>query len=67
MTVLINFLFCLMDPTKATAIVMRLSDIIISYPHLLTWKTLILEQEVPESKNPHSPPSMDLRTIIMKV
>lgn len=42
--VLVNFLLCMMDPNKATAVVIRLSDIIMAYPHLLTWKTLILEQ-----------------------
>jgi hypothetical protein len=40
--VLVNFLLCMMDPNKATSIVIRLSDIILAYPHLLTWKTLIL-------------------------
>ena len=40
--VLANYLMCLMDPLKTTAVIMRLSDIIIAYPHEVTWKTLIL-------------------------
>lgn len=40
--VLVNFLLCMMDPNKATSIVIRLSDIILAYPHLLSWKSLIL-------------------------
>ena len=40
--VLVNFLLCMMDPNKATSIVIKLSDIMLTFPHLLTWKTLML-------------------------
>lgn len=40
--VLINFLLCCMDTSKATAIVVQLSDIILAFPHLLSWKLLLL-------------------------
>jgi hypothetical protein len=56
-----------MDTPKATAVVVQLSDILIAYPHLITWKTLIVEQDKPVSKSPLSPASLDLRAVMLRV
>lgn len=56
-----------MDPNKATSLITKLSDIMVAFPHLITWKTLLLEQEISEYKNPYSPASVDLKTVILKV
>lgn len=65
--VLANYLLCFMDPNKATNIIVRLSDIILSYPNIVSWKTLILDPDMHESKNPQSPASIDMRSALIKV
>ena len=44
--VLTNFLLCFIEPTKTTSIIIRLSDIIIQYPHIISWKTLIMDPDM---------------------
>jgi len=65
--VLAYFLLCFMDPNKAANIIVRLSDIIISYPNIVSWKTIILDPDMHESKNPQSPASIDMRSAVLKV
>jgi hypothetical protein len=65
--VLANYLLCFMDPAKATAIIIRLSDLMINYPQILNWKTLILDPDMHEAKNPQSPASLDMRAVLLKV
>lgn len=67
MLVLVNFLLCCMDISKATAVVVQLSDILLAYPHLLSWKLLLLEQDRPIAKSPLSPASLDLRNVVLHV
>ena len=56
-----------MEPNKAAHIIVRLSDIIISYPNIISWKTIILDPDMHESKNPQSPASIDMRSALIKV
>ena len=56
-----------METAKATAIIVRLSDIIITYPNIISWKTIILDPDMHESKNPQSPASLDMRNALIKV
>ena len=65
--VLVNFLLCFMEPGKATAVIIRLSDIVVLYPNIITWKTLIMDPDMHESKNPQSPASFDMRNTLLKV
>jgi len=38
---LINFLLCFMNPQKAVSIIIQISNLLLTHPQLLTWKSLI--------------------------
>lgn len=56
-----------MDSAKVASVIIQISNILITYPHLLSWKTLILEQERSNSQAPLSPATFDFRTVLVRV
>ena len=64
---LVNFLLCFMDASKAINVIIQLSNILIAYPHLLTWKTFIIDEERPNNQTPHSPATVDMRTALISI
>lgn len=64
---LAHFLLCLMDPARAAIVLTHLSHIILTHPHLLSWKTLIIEQTRLLSQTPLSPATLDLRALLLRV
>jgi hypothetical protein len=64
---LINFLLCFMNPQKTVSIIIQLSNILLAHPQLLTWKSLIFENERATHQTPLSPATIDLRTLLVQV
>lgn len=56
-----------MDPPRATAIIVRLSDIMLLYPNVINWKTIVLDPDMHEAKNPQSPASLDMKNALLRV
>ena len=65
---MVNFLLCFMDASKTINVIIQLSNILIVYPHLLTWKTLLIDhQERPNMQTPLSPATFDMKTSLILV
>lgn len=56
-----------MNPQKTVSIVIQLSNMLLVYPQLLSWKSLIFEHERSHHQTPLSPATIDLRTLLVQV
>lgn len=55
-----------MHPPKVISVIIQLSNIVIAYPQLITWKSLIFELEKSHLQSPLSPATIDLRAILVQ-
>lgn len=64
---LINFLLCFMNPQKTVSIIIQLNNILLACPQLLSWKSLLFDNERAAHQTPLSPATIDLRTLLVQV
>jgi hypothetical protein len=63
---LANFLFCLMDANKVVSVLTQLSNVVVSFPGVVSWRGLLLEQEK-VNEVPQSPATLDLKHLLLRV
>lgn len=56
-----------MHPPKVISVIVQISNILISYPQQLSWKSLIFELERSHLQSPLSPATIDMRAILVQI
>jgi hypothetical protein len=62
---LANFLFCLMDANKVVSVLTQLSNVVVSFPGVVSWRGLLEQEKVNEV--PQSPATLDLKHLLLRV